>query len=350
MVVKQRLIIMVCCLLVGGCSWTDSGNDERSEAHPVAQRIVYSRSLGNGDLGVWIARLDGGGKRLLAKGHAPVISPDGRWVAFQGRRGGAFESGPYRDLMLVSASGGRPRLLVRAVDRPVWSPDSKRVAAVRHFDDRRRALLSIEIETGKSTTVARGAIDDVGFSRRGDELVFTRGAVFGSVDIYVADADGRRERRVTDDGESAYPVWGPREIAFARIVPYRGWGAHEIWLVRPDGGGRRLLTKTPRSLLGQGIVGLVSVAWSSDGRALLAALANEFGGIPYAVDPQTGAVRRIGNYGYHAWPDGLSRDGQLVLVSETGEGVPDRSRIEVVPYAGGAGHVVARASEASWNR
>jgi hypothetical protein len=31
--------------------------------------------------------------------------------------------------------------------------------------------------------------------------------------------------------------------------------------------------------------------WSSDGRALLAALANEFGGIPYAVDPQTGAVR-----------------------------------------------------------
>jgi hypothetical protein len=44
------------------------------------------------------------------------------------------------------------------------------------------------------------------------------------------------------------------------------------------------------------------------------------------------------------------RDGQLVLVSETGEGVPDRSRIEVVPYAGGAGHVVARAGEASWNR
>jgi Tol biopolymer transport system component len=167
--------------------------------------------------------------------------------------------------MLVSASGGRPRLLMRAVDQPVWSPDSRRVAAVRHFDDRRRALLSIEIETGKSTTVARGAIDGVSFSPRGDELVFTRGAVFGSVDIYVADADGGRERRVTDDGESAYPVWGPREIAFARIVPYRGWDAHEIWLVRPDGGGRRLLTKTPRSLLGQAIVGLVPVAWSSNG-------------------------------------------------------------------------------------
>jgi Tol biopolymer transport system component len=253
--------------------------------------------------------------------------------------------------MLVATSGGRPRLLVRGSGQPVWSPDSKRVAALQDLDDRRRALLSIAIDTGQIATIARGSISGVSFSPTSDEIAYAHGAVFGNVEIYVADADGGGERRATDGGESAYPVWGPREIAFARIVPYRGWGAHEIWLVRPDGGGRRLLTKTPRSLLGQGITGLVPVAWSADGRALLAALTNEFGGIPYAVDPRTGAVRRIGNYGYHAWPEALSRDGRFVLVSQTSEGVPDRSRLEVVPYAGGAGRLIVRhVGDGSWNR
>jgi Tol biopolymer transport system component len=346
---RRLLVSLVCGLVVGGCAWTDSGDGNgRSPARPIAQRVAYSRSSPSGDIEVWVARIDGNGKRRLVAGGAPVISPDGRWVAFQGGRG---RRGFQRDLMLVAVSGGRSRLLVRGADRPVWSPDSKRVAAVRDLGDRGTALLSIAIETGKSATVARGAIRDVSFSPGSDEIAYARGAVFGNVDVYVVDADGGGERRLTDDGESAYPVWGPRGIAFARIVPYRGWGAHEIWLMRVDGGGRRLLTKTPRALLGQGIVGLVPVAWSADGRALLAALANEFGGIPYAVDPRTGSVRRIGNYSYHAWPDGLSRDGRFVLVSETSYGVPDRTRIEVVPYAGGPGRVIVRgAAGASWNR
>ena len=253
--------------------------------------------------------------------------------------------------MLVATAGGRPRLLVRGVARPVWSPDSTRIAVLQDLDERRRALLSIAIETGERKTVARGAIDDVSFSPRGDEIAYARGEVFGNVDVYVADADGGGERRVTHGGESAYPVWGPREIAFARIVPYRGWGAHEIWLVRPNGGERRLLAKTPPSLLGQGIVGLVPVAWSADGRALLAGLANEFGLVPFAVDPQTGSVSRIGDYSYHASPDGLSHDGRFVLVSDSGVEVTTHTRVDVVPYAGGAGRPIAtRAGEASWNR
>jgi Tol biopolymer transport system component len=347
--VRRLLVSLIVCLVAGGCAWTESG-DKESSAPPAAHRIVYAKFL-PGRHEIWIARVDGGGRRRLAKGRAPAISPDGRWVAFEGGREATFEPRFYRDVMLVASSGGQPRLLMRAAHAPVWSPDSKRVAVLQDLDDRRSALLSIEIETGQRTTVARGAIDGVSFSPRGDEVAYSRGEVFGKVNVYVADADGGGERRVTTDQQSAYPAWGPRDIAVARIVPYRGWGAHEIWLVRPDGSARRLLTKTPRSLLGQGIVGLIPLAWSADGHALLAALANEFGGIPYAVNPETGAVRRIGDYGYRAWPHGLSRDGRFVLVAQTSVGLPDRSRVDVVPYAGGSPRLIARrAGEASWNQ
>ena len=268
-----------------------------------------------------------------------------------------FEGGFYRDLMLVATSGGRPRLLARATEEPVWSPDAKRVAAAQRLNDRTRALLSIDVETGDSVTLARGSIYGRSFSPAGGEVAYARsepapwGSLREKVDVYVGEADGGRERRLTRDGDSAYPVWGQREIAFARLVPYRGWGAHEIWRVRPDGGGRGLLTRTPRSLLGQGITGLVPVAWSANGRALVAALTNEFGGPPHAVDPKTGAVRAIGDYGYHALPEALSRDGRFVLVSESGVNVDRHTRVEIVPYAGGPPVVVARrAGEASWNR
>ncbi len=353
--VKRLLVSVVCCLLVGGCAWTDSGgNDERSAARPVARLIAYTRYAAAGHAEVWVARVDGRGRRRLAEGNAPKISPDGRWVAFERQLGSRVYP---RDLMLVATSGGRPRLLMRAVGQAVWSPDSKRLAVLQFLDDRRSALLSITIETGERTTVARGSLSDWSFSPRGDEIAYVRadpagsGPFLGDSDVYIAGLDGGGERRVTDDGDSAFAVWGPREIAFARLVPYRGWGAHEIWLVRPDGSGRRLLTKTPRSLLGSGIVGLVPVAWSADGRALLAALANEFGGVPFAVDPRSGSVRRVGDFDYGAWPDGLSRDGRSVLVSYGDVNVTQRTRIEVVPYVGGPGRVFARrAGEASWSR
>ena len=349
---ERVLAAVVCSALLGACAWTGSGQgDERTMARPVAAMVAYTKYLPGAADEVWIAQVDGSAKRWLATGRSPVISPDGRWVVFQGGAESEFEPGFYPDLMLVRATGGRPRLLMRGVDSATWSPDSKRLAVRQRLDVRRTALLTIATETGQRTTIARGVIQDWSFSPRGEQIAFTRGAVFGAVDIYIADVEGGGERRVTYDRESAYPVWGPREIAFARIVPYRGWGAHEIWLVRPDGRGRRLLTKTPRDLLGQGITGLVPVAWSRNGRALLAELTNEFGGIPFVVDPQTGAVHRIGEFSYHASPGGISRDGRSVLVSDGGVELSDWTRIEVVPYPSGKGRVIARrAGEASWNR
>lgn len=119
----------------------------------------------------------------------------------------------------------------------------------------------------------------------------------------------------------------------------------------PDGSERRPITgRLPERILGQGITGLVPVAWSDDGRRLLAGLVNEFGAVPFAVDPKRRTIRKIGNYGYADWPDGLSRDGRSVLVSVGNIASYDATRVEIVPYTGGRGRVIARrAGEASWN-
>lgn len=343
---RALLVGLVGCLSAAGCSWTDSGSNEEPAPRPAAIRIAYTKIRSGDTTEIWVSRVDGSAKRRVVAGNAPELSPDGRWVVFKRGFGG------MGDLMIVPASGGRPRRLADAVVDAVWAPDSKRVAAVQNLDERTSALISIEVETGESTTLARGSIGDVSFSPHGDQIAYADGDLFLDVDICVADTDGGGRQCLTNDGTSAYPVWGPRDIAFARIVPYRGWGAHEIWLMRPDGTRSRLLTKTPPALLGQGITGLAPIAWSGGGRALLAALTNEFGGIPFAVSPTSGAVRRIGDYGYSSWPEGLSRDGAFVLVSQSEvANVTDLTRIEVVPYSGGSARVIARrAAQASWNR
>ena len=150
-----------------------------------------------------------------------------------------------------------------------------------------------------------------------------------------------------------FPVWGHHAIAFSRLLPYRGWGRDEIWLIDRNGGGRRTVTgPVPKHLLGQGFSGLRPISWSEDGNELVAVRMNEFGGPPYAVDPRSGAIRRIGDFGLYAWPAGLSRDGRFVLVEEGGlPETGDRLGIAIVPYRGGRARLIATsAGSPSWNR
>jgi Tol biopolymer transport system component len=308
---------------------------------------------------VWIARVDGTRKRRLANGYAPSLSPDGRWVAFARERDGKYVGGEA-DLWIVRSNGERARLLVRGVDRSAtWSPDSTRIAVPQRLDADRRdyALLSVEVAGGEATTVARGDIFGWSFSPSSAEIAFGRAKWAGSrpgqtnVDVFVTPVRGGKERRVTRDGDSAWPVWGPRFIAVTRLVPNGHWSANEVWLVRPDGGRRRLLAKAPRRWLGQGFYGLRAALWSPDGRTLIAELANEFGGPPYAVDVRTGGGRLVGAFSFRGQPHGISRDGRTLLVSDSGVNVDERTIVGTVGLeSGGLPRVLARyASQPSWN-
>jgi hypothetical protein len=90
------------------------------------------------------------------------------------------------------------------------------------------------------------------------------------------------------------------------------------------------------------------IAWS-DG-SLLAGLINEFGSPPFAVDPRTKTVRRIGDFGFAGFAEGLSHDGRQVLVEAANTERDRNQRVVVIPFGGGPGRVIARfAGDASWN-
>ena len=89
---------------------------------------------------LWRLELESGELSQLTYGTSdgsPVISPDGRWVAFV--RGG---EGAKPQLALMSTAGGEPRLLtdhVSAVSgRPEFSPDSRRIAYITRIPEQGR--------------------------------------------------------------------------------------------------------------------------------------------------------------------------------------------------------------------
>ena len=351
---RRAIVLALLCVAATGCAGTLSGGEGDSGSAGKrldASYVAYTKYVPDNRYEIWISRIDGSAKRRLAAGRSPRISPDGRWVVYHG---GCNSLGECHKLYLISSAGGRSRVLAPSGSDPQWSPDSRRVVFANG-----RGLIRVEVATGRAADIVRVNVLRWGlswrFSPAGDEIAYSvsrPGRCFGSnFDIYVVSVSGGTQRRLTTDGCSAFPVWGAGGIAFARLIYYRGWGRHEIWRINPDGTGRRTVTgRLPARLLGQGITGLVPVAWSFDGRRLLAGLQSEFGAVPFAVEPRSGTVRLIGTFDYDASPEGISRDGRTVLVSYGGFASDDDTRLEIVPYSGGRGRVIARrAGEASWN-
>jgi Tol biopolymer transport system component len=341
-----------------------------AETEPTTRHLAYEKATG-----IWIANPDGGQPRLLLKGgHAPAISPDGKWVAFFDD---CSESTALCSLFITPTSAAKSRPLASGFFGEFhWSPSSDRIVAARSPDDDGivEELVNIEVPSGDETTLAQGALYGWSFSPDGSETVFAvaqhpSGEGFGGdeVDLFVTGQDSGDAKRITRDGKSGYPVWGPKSIAFAKLISclppapqdvMKGcsnntWGRHEIWQVQPDGSSRRpIVSPLPKRFHGQGYIGLVPLDWSADGRALLAGLLNEWGRIPMAVDPQTGDVRQLAE---DQASDGvaLSRDGEMALVERMDNvgSYPDANAVLIAPYAGGKAQLVASgAASATWNR
>lgn len=357
----QKGAVLLLLVVVAGCG--SSTSNEKPEA--VERHLVYERLIG--ETGIWIADADGRGPRLLVhKGHFPVLSPNGKWVAYSGECAEPEE--PGCSYVVSTAADEEPRLLATGAGTMMWSPGSERIVTVHPS---RPELVSIDVASGKAVELAEGTFWGWSVSPDGKQVVFARledpeaEVVLGEkVDLFVVGIEGGEAKRITESGDAVEPVWGPKSIAFAKVIscldfpPPKGcsnntWGRHEIWQVQPDGSSSRpIVSPLPKRFLGQGYLGLVPIDWSGDGRALLGGWLNEWGRIPMAVDVKTGDVRQLGE---DQASEGLalSRDGNLALV-ETIDNVgsyPKSNAVLIAPYAGGKAHLVAvGATGASWNR
>jgi TolB protein len=204
----------------------------------------------------------------------PAWSPDGSRIAFASAREGSF------DIFVMNSDGTETTRLTSSKENdqhPTWSPDGSRIA----------------------------------FSR------------FSDVDhLYVMNADGTGARRLTDDDltAEAEPSWSPdgRWIAYSHRAS--GSDSREIWVVRPDGSGRRGVTKLDAKSF--------TPTWDPDSKRLAFASnhdASLYGIFTVGVDgTDVQQVVSSTTDAYEpAWsPDGaeiaFSRDGAIVVATLAG--------------------------------
>src|SRR5262249_48676609 len=133
-----------------------------------------------------------------------ALSPDGKQVAFVSERDGNME------LYLIGRDGAGLRRLTEEFaldDHPAWSPDSKRLAFVS----------------------TREPADKPGRAWNA---------------VYVMNADGTRTRRVSPKDAADYsPAWSPRGDLLAVASGSGAAGGTDLYVMRPDGTGRRLVAK-----------------------------------------------------------------------------------------------------------
>jgi TolB protein len=155
------------------------------------------------DFEIYVVNADGSGQRRLTRSpvrdNDPVWSPDGRRIAFESNW----------QLWVMNADGSGKRRLTRQGAHnfnPAWSPDGKRIAFERGRREREPSS---------------GAAGSWGFG------------------LYVMNADGSGQQRLTQGGSQ--PYWSPdgRKIAF---VSNRD-GNSDIHVMNADGSGRRNLTR-----------------------------------------------------------------------------------------------------------
>jgi Tol biopolymer transport system component len=258
-------------------------------------------------------------KRIAVAGTVSlwVASPVAR-AAFPGRNGElawsfshgiSCESGGCRgtiEIKAIGVTGGDRRVLACDAFHPRYSPDGRRLAFQRPgvgiftktVDEPSRA----ELVPGSQNSYAATWAPD------GNRLAFHafRSRRSTRADIYISGGNGNARRRVTADGRSFSPVWGPDgRIAF-------GWEGKRpgVFVVKPDGSERRRVTVAPRKHPPDNpTAGTLEFpeSWSPDGKriAFVRTRLDERNRI-YVVDADGGRLHRVAaGAAFAAWaPNG----------------------------------------------
>jgi Tol biopolymer transport system component len=247
----------------------DDGNDRQPVWSPDQKHIAFVRVapapqnpwLRRGPDSIFIVNADGSGRRRLTSGDGPEWSPDGTSIVFFRRitNDDPGNGSPY-EVFTINVDGTGEHRVAQGAD-PVWSPDGTRIAFANAGDARNPQAPGINVYTVRpdgtgvvalTTAIFMACYSD--WSPDGAHIAYVDALTPDAYDrVGVMDPDGRHPVVLTDGSAAdTAPSWSPdgRWIVYEHDPDgdpfYIGAGAQgggpdaaSIWLMHPDGTGKR---------------------------------------------------------------------------------------------------------------
>ena len=276
-----------------------------------AQARIAFMSDRDGDYEIYVMDADGDNQQRLTENRNndgnPSWSPDGKRIAFTSNREGHVIHGrPTSDIYVMDADGGNPQNLSNNLGNdlsPSWSPDGKRIAFASFRRDREGNLPHFDIyvmdaDGGNQQRLTENPHEDryPSWSPDGKRIVFSARREghfrndFGiSYEIYVMDADGGNQQRLTENRNNDWgPSWSPDGERIAFASDRKGnLENFDIYVMDADGGNQQRLTNNR--------VDDGSPSWSPDGERIAFSSKREGNYEIYVMDADGGNQQRLTN-------------------------------------------------------
>ena len=207
-------------------------------------------------------------------------SPDGKWLAFSENIDGKY------DVYVMKANGSQAQKLV-ADDAdnlyPTWSRDGKWILYTFR-SGATGGLRVADIKRAKPSTLCDDSTHAsfASWSPDGSRIVFMA-RQDGKTQIEVMHADGTARTVLTHGtGNNMNPTWSPDGAKIVFESDREGPGGDHLYVMNADGSGEVRITSTP---------GWVFPAWSPDGKRILCGHAVDPRGLHAMASDGTGEAR-----------------------------------------------------------
>ena len=205
--------------------WTPDGNRSALVSNRTGKEYDHNRNTD-----VWVINADGSGKLTKISDHnesdnQPRWSPDGNWIAFTGE----IQDRDHPEIWLAPAAGGKPSTLAaNGLDLIPggleWSADSKSI----YFETGVKGelhLFRVDVPAKSVIQVTSGprAVRSVDFNFGGGKMVYLANDFKHLDDLYVADLNGKNERKLTNLNEA---LW--KQLSFADVERFTYKSADDL--------------------------------------------------------------------------------------------------------------------------